>query len=110
MIDRRYLLAGLALGGGVIAAPMLFAKSSRPQAAPGWRLSEAEWKKRLTAPQFYVLREAGTERPFSHPLDKEKRAGTFVCAGCALPLYSSKTKYDSKTGWPKEWKKGLMIR
>ena len=100
MIDRRYLLAGLALGGGVIAAPMLFAKSSRPQAAPGWRLSEAEWKKRLTAPQFYVLREAGTERPFSHPLDKEKRAGTFVCAGCALPLYASQTKYDSGTGWP----------
>ena len=103
MIDRRYLLAGLALGGGVIAAPMLFAKSARPQATPGWRLTDAEWKKRLTAQQYYVLREAGTERPFSHPLDKEKRAGTFVCAGCALPLYSSKTKYDSKTGWPSFW-------
>lgn len=103
MIDRRYVLAGLALGGGIIAAPMLMAKSSRPRGAPGWRLSEAEWKKRLTAQQFYVLREAGTERPFSHPLDKEKRAGTFVCAGCALPLYSSKTKYDSKTGWPSFW-------
>lgn len=103
MIDRRYILAGLALGGGVIVAPMLFAKSSRPQAAPGWRLADAEWKKRLTAPQYYVLRQAGTERPFSHPLDKEKRVGTFVCAGCALPLYSSKTKYDSKTGWPSFW-------
>lgn len=103
MIDRRYLLAGLALGGGVIAAPMLMAKSARPQAAPGWRLSDAEWTKRLTAQQYYVLREAGTERPFSHPFDKEKRAGTFVCAGCALPLYSSTTKYDSKTGWPSFW-------
>ncbi|MBJ7437928.1 MAG: peptide-methionine (R)-S-oxide reductase MsrB [Sphingopyxis sp.] len=103
MIDRRYLLAGLALGGGVIAAPMLFAKSARPQAAPGWRLSDAAWKKRLTPLQYRVLREAATERPFSHPLDKEKRAGTFACAGCALPLYASSTKFDSGTGWPSFW-------
>ncbi len=103
MIERRYLLAGLALGGAMIGAPMLFAKSARPQAAPGWRLSEAEWKKRLTPLQYRVLREAATERPFSSPLNAEKRAGTFVCAGCALPLYSSKTKYDSGTGWPSFW-------
>ncbi len=103
MIDRRFLLAGLALGGGVIAAPMLFAKSERPQAQPGWRLSEAQWKKKLTAPQYYILREAGTERPFSHPLNNEHRVGTFLCAGCALPVYSSKTKYDSGTGWPSFW-------
>ncbi len=103
MIERRFLLAGLALGGGVIAAPLLFAKSSRPQAAAGWRLTDAEWQKRLSPMQYRVLREAATERPFSHPLDHEKRAGTFLCAGCALPLYSSKTKFDSGTGWPSFW-------
>ncbi|KAB2856872.1 MAG: peptide-methionine (R)-S-oxide reductase MsrB, partial [Sphingopyxis terrae] len=104
MIERRYLLSGLALGGAMIAAPMLFAKpGKRPLAQPGWRLSDAEWKKRLTATQYAVLREAATERPFTSPLNKEHRAGTFACAGCALPLYSSKTKYDSGTGWPSFW-------
>lgn len=104
MIERRYLLSGLALGGAMIAAPMLFAKpGKRPLAQPGWRLSDAEWKKRLTATQYAVLREAATERPYTSPLNKEHRAGTFACAGCALPLYSSKTKYDSGTGWPSFW-------
>ena len=103
MIDRRHLIAGFALGAAFIGAPMLFARSGRPQAEPGWRLSDAEWKKRLSPLQYRVLREAATERPFTSPLDKEKRAGTFVCAGCALPVYSSKTKYDSKTGWPSFW-------
>jgi peptide-methionine (R)-S-oxide reductase len=59
-----------------------------------------EWKKQLSAAQYNVLREAGTERPFSSPLNKEKRKGTFACAGCDLPLFSSDTKYDSGTGWP----------
>ena len=103
MIERRYLIGGLALGGAMIGAPMLFAKSARPRAEAGWQLSDAEWKKRMTVSQYYVLREAGTERPFSHRLDKEKRVGTFLCAGCALPLYSSKTKFDSGTGWPSFW-------
>ena len=65
--------------------------------------TEAEWRKLLTPEQFYVLRQAGTERPFSSPLDKEKRAGVFQCAGCALPLFSSKTKFNSRTGWPSFW-------
>ena len=65
--------------------------------------SEAEWRERLTPQQFYVLREHGTERAGSSPLDQEKRAGTFVCAGCELPLFSSETKYDSGTGWPSFW-------
>ena len=103
MIERRYLLGGLALGGAVIGAPMLFARSSRPQAEPGWQLTDAQWKARLSPLQYRVLREAATERPFSSPLDKEKRVGTFGCAGCALPLYSSKTKFDSGTGWPSFW-------
>jgi len=63
-------------------------------------LSEAEWRKRLTPAEFRVLREGGTERAFTSPLNKEKRKGTFVCAGCALPLYSSDTKFESGTGWP----------
>jgi len=65
--------------------------------------TEAEWRKLLSSQEFYVLRKAGTERPFSSPLDKEKRAGTFQCAGCALPLFSSKTKFESGTGWPSFW-------
>ncbi|NIJ39718.1 peptide-methionine (R)-S-oxide reductase [Sphingopyxis panaciterrae] len=104
MIERRYLLSGLALGGALIAAPMLFAKpGKRPPAEPGWRLSDAEWKQRLSPLSYRVLREAATERAFTSPLDKEKRAGTFLCAGCALPLYASRTKFDSGTGWPSFW-------
>ncbi len=63
-------------------------------------LTEAEWRKKLTEQEFYVLRRAGTERAYSSPLDKEKRSGVFTCAGCDNRLYSSKTKYDSGTGWP----------
>lgn len=63
-------------------------------------LSDAEWQDRLTPDEFYVLRQEGTERAFTSPLNNEKRAGRFVCAGCDLPLYSSEAKYDSGTGWP----------
>jgi peptide-methionine (R)-S-oxide reductase len=62
--------------------------------------SVEEWRRRLTAEQYYVLRAHGTERAGSSPLDREKRTGTFVCAGCELPLFSSETKFDSGTGWP----------
>lgn len=62
--------------------------------------TEAEWKKGLTEKQFYVLREAGTERPFTSPLNNNKKEGTYVCAACKTPLYSSKYKFDSGTGWP----------
>ncbi|MCC6534667.1 MAG: peptide-methionine (R)-S-oxide reductase MsrB [Burkholderiales bacterium] len=62
--------------------------------------TEAEWKKLLTAEQFHILREEGTERAGTSPLNNEKRPGVFVCAGCALPLFTSAMKYDSGTGWP----------
>jgi peptide-methionine (R)-S-oxide reductase len=62
--------------------------------------SEAEWKKILSPAQFDVLRKDGTERAFSSPLDREKRPGVYVCAGCGLPLFTSRMKYDSGTGWP----------
>ena len=64
------------------------------------QLSEAEWRKRLNPAQFSVLRKGSTERPYSSPLNKEKRRGTFACAGCGLPLYASDTKFESGTGWP----------
>jgi len=64
------------------------------------RKTEDEWRKTLTPEQFHVLREHGTERPGSSPLNHEKRDGTFVCAGCGQPLFSSDTKFESGTGWP----------
>ncbi len=62
--------------------------------------SNAEWRKLLTPEQYHVLREEGTERSHASPLNDEKRAGIYTCAGCALPLFSSEMKYDSGTGWP----------
>ena len=62
--------------------------------------TEQEWKRLLTPAQFQVLRQAATEPPGTSPLNKEHRQGRFVCAGCTTPLYSSKTKFDSGTGWP----------
>jgi peptide-methionine (R)-S-oxide reductase len=62
--------------------------------------SNADWKKALGPQQYDVLREEGTERPYSSALNNEKRAGVFVCAGCALPLFTSRMKFDSGTGWP----------
>ena len=64
------------------------------------RLPDSEWKKKLTDEQYYILRESGTERAFTSPLLKEKHEGTFVCAACQLPLFTSDTKFDSGTGWP----------
>ncbi|MGI8817118.1 MAG: peptide-methionine (R)-S-oxide reductase MsrB [Pseudonocardia sp.] len=66
--------------------------------------TDQQWRERLTAEQYHVLREAGTERPRGSPLNAERQAGTFSCAGCALDLYSSTTKFDSGTGWPSFWK------
>ncbi|MFN6936420.1 MAG: peptide-methionine (R)-S-oxide reductase MsrB [Tsuneonella sp.] len=103
LTHRRSFLSWLGAGAAV---PVLAACGSEPAQAKSWPkgLTDAQWKKKLTKNQYYILREAGTERPFSHPLDKEKRKGTFLCAGCANELYSSATKYDSRTGWPSFWK------
>src|SRR5437870_4627163 len=64
------------------------------------KLSDAEWKKRLSAAAYDVLRHEGTERAGTSPLDREKRPGVFVCAGCSWPLFTSAMKFDSGTGWP----------
>ena len=63
-------------------------------------LSKDEWKTRLSPEEFHVLRKEGTERPFTSPLNDEKRPGTFICSGCALPLFTTDMKFDSGTGWP----------
>ena len=102
IFDRRLFL-GLTGSGIVAGAAALFGggASSSAQAQPfEVRHSPADWKMRLGAARYNILREAGTERPFTSPLNKEKRKGIFACAGCALPLFSSAAKYDSGTGWP----------
>jgi peptide-methionine (R)-S-oxide reductase len=100
-MDRRTLLGlgGMGLIGGIAA---FGSEKSGKAAAPRFEImrSEAEWRARLTPEQFRVLRGQGTERAGSSPLDREKRRGTFACAGCGLPLFASETKYDSGTGWP----------
>jgi peptide-methionine (R)-S-oxide reductase len=63
-------------------------------------VDEAEWKRRLSPEQYEVLRREGTERPFTSPLNDEKRPGRFLCAGCGQPLFNSDAKFDSGTGWP----------
>jgi peptide-methionine (R)-S-oxide reductase len=101
-ISRRFLLLGGTAAGAITALgalrPMHSAHASEGDFAVS--LSEAEWREHLTPEQFRVLREHGTERPYSSPLNDEKRAGTFNCAGCAQPLFAAETKFDSGTGWP----------
>ena len=66
--------------------------------------SDEEWRRALTADQYQVLRHHSTERPFTSPLNHEKRAGTFQCAGCGRPLFDADTKFESGTGWPSFWR------
>ena len=63
-------------------------------------LTDAEWRARLSPAEYNVLRDHGTERPYSSALNDETRPGLYLCRGCDLPVYSSETKYDSRTGWP----------
>ena len=97
---RRMLVAGtaLALAGRIVPA-------ARAAAPDGFAVThtEDEWRALLTPEQFHVLREAGTEYPGSSPLLEEHREGVFTCAGCGQDLFSSQTKYDSRTGWPSFW-------
>jgi peptide-methionine (R)-S-oxide reductase len=103
VIDRR---AFFGLAGAAGAAALLFGRGGT--AAPNLRFTvnhtPTEWRRILGPERYHILREAGTEHAFTSPLLNEHRRGTFVCAGCALPLFSSATKFESGTGWPSFWK------
>ena len=103
-MDRRLFIAGaitavstLAAGRGINAAT-----NSSPMKSdfPPIEKTREEWRQLLQAQQYQVLFEEGTERPWTSPLNDEKRDGTYVCAACYLPLFLSETKFDSGTGWP----------
>jgi peptide-methionine (R)-S-oxide reductase len=103
MLTRRHVFfAGTALAALSVAR---FARSEAAKAATSYEVthSDEEWRKILSPDAYQVLRHEGTERPFTSALLNEHRAGIFACAGCDLPLFSSKTKYDSGTGWPSFW-------
>jgi peptide-methionine (R)-S-oxide reductase len=95
-ISRRSFLATAGAGMMVFAA----APASAWQARFAVVRTDAEWRRRLTADQYAVLRKSATERPGLSPLNREKRRGTYHCAGCAQALFRSQTKFESGTGWP----------
>ena len=101
MTRRNFVTASsvLALGGTFVTAACAKAPARKYELT----LTDDEWKKRLTPAQYRTLRQDATDTPFRSPFLNEKRAGIYSCAGCALPLYSSKAKYDSGTGWPSFW-------
>ena len=102
MMNRRNFLlssAGLAAFAGLGLTAFRHPADAAEEKFP-YTLTDAEWRKKLTPEQYDILRKDGTEPPFSSPLLKEHRAGIFHCAGCGQALYSSKTKFDSGTGWP----------
>lgn len=99
-MNRRAALGFL----GVAGTAILMLPSRVASAGFQVTHSPADWRRLLGAQRYSVLREAATEPPFSSPLLKEHRKGVFTCAGCALPLFSSTTKFESGTGWPSFWK------
>ena len=104
MLTRRQTL----FAGTAAIAVLAFGRLLRPLAATAAASFEVthtdeEWRKFLSPEAYQVLRHEGTERPFTSALLNEHRAGKFACAGCDLPLYSSKTKFESGTGWPSFW-------
>ncbi|MBL1433687.1 MAG: peptide-methionine (R)-S-oxide reductase MsrB [Gammaproteobacteria bacterium] len=101
MKRRHFIQAGVS--AIVLGAISLTPLSATESAITPVVLSEDEWRRRLTEAQFNVLREEGTERPWSSEFNDEKREGTFACAGCDLPLFESAKKFDSGTGWPSFW-------
>ena len=105
-VTRRRFLAGAGAASAAILAATACGRSATASPAGDFEVThtDAEWKQLLTADQYDVLRKAGTEAPYSSPLNDEHRRGVFSCAGCALDLFSSDTKFDSGTGWPSFWR------
>jgi len=105
-MDRRlfvkYALIGVSAAAFSRFSRVAMAAPADTTSTPVEKLTKSndEWKKSLTAEQYNILREEGTERPFSSPLNDEHREGMFVCAACDLPLFPSKYKFNSGTGWP----------
>jgi peptide-methionine (R)-S-oxide reductase len=104
-LSKRSFLGSAIAAVGVIFFPAC-AKRSEARGTERFEVMKtpAEWKRQLGSARYAVLREESTERAGSSPLDREKRKGTFACAGCALPVYSSAAKFDSGTGWPSFFK------
>jgi peptide-methionine (R)-S-oxide reductase len=107
IIGGRTVLAQPGKGQGVDVAALqagwkalLAGNADVANSADPLTLPNTEWKRRLNPAAYDVLREEGTEPPWSSPLNREKRPGVFVCAGCGLPLFTSAMKYESGTGWP----------
>ena len=100
--NRRSMLRLLGAGTASVVLAACGSSAADAKAYPV-RFTDAEWKRRLTPKQYYILRQKGTERPFTSALLNEHRKGIFVCAADGNPLYSSATKFDSGTGWPSFW-------
>lgn len=98
---RQFILAGAALSAGL--STRLFAHTEARAGTFEVTHTDEQWRALLSPAQYGVLRHADTEAPYSSPLNDEHRTGTFACAGCGLPLYSSATKFESHTGWPSFW-------
>ena len=101
-MDRRSFIKLVAGGASALVLSKFIWVSQAVAAGRIDKISktDAEWKRLLTPEQYDVLRREGTEPPYSSPLDREKRSGMFLCVACELPLFSSKFKFDSGTGWP----------
>jgi peptide-methionine (R)-S-oxide reductase len=104
MTNRREFLNGLMLGGAAATLGLAPAFAMAPMNDADWRkIADGDWRKRLSPSAYHVMREQGTEYPYTSSLLDEHRKGAFICAGCALPLFASGTKFDSGTGWPSFW-------
>jgi len=106
MIERRTLLKGFAgLGLVLIAGRFNFLSAFGATSREAFEITktDAEWKAVLTPEQYRVLRHEETEAPYENKYNSHKAKGTYICAGCDLPLFSSREKYDSHTGWPSFW-------
>jgi peptide-methionine (R)-S-oxide reductase len=104
--SRREIVLGGTAATAVIWLASLSNRALAQVASPGkFEIvkSDEEWRRELTTEQYAVLRRRETEHPWTSPLNKEYRPGTYLCAGCGLPLFSSSTKFESETGWPSFW-------
>ena len=103
MLTRRLILMGSAIGAVATYATWWSPGDSQAETTFAITHTDADWRKLLTGEQYAILRRSATERPFTSPLNHEKRRGNFACVGCDLDLFSSTTKFESGTGWPSFW-------